>query len=121
VNRERTNSGAWCWEITAACCFGGGIGAALIGSVFTAMTWFLGAALHPWLRGTGTALLIATIPLLIFSGYCLDWGEKRKHSFKRRQRTRRYPERTIDDLGRDQETAEKPAWGKSDHTFHKAN
>jgi hypothetical protein len=85
VNRERTNSGAWCWEITAACCFGGGIGAALIGSVFTAMTWFLGAALHPWLRGTGTALLIATIPLLIFSGYCLDWGEKRKHSFKRKE------------------------------------
>jgi hypothetical protein len=85
VNRERTNSGAWRWEITAACCFGGGIGAALIGSVLTAMTWFLGAALHPWLRGTGTALLIATIPLLIFSGYCLDWGEKRKHSFKRQQ------------------------------------
>jgi hypothetical protein len=85
VNRERTNSGAWRWEITAACCFGGGIGSALVGSVLTAMTWFLGAGLHSWLRGTGTALLIATIPLLIFSGYCLDWSEKRKHSFKRQQ------------------------------------
>ena len=66
----------WSWEaIGAVCCFGGGIVAALIGSVLTAMTWFLGAQLHPWIHGTGTALLIATIPLLIFSGYCLDWSE----------------------------------------------
>ena len=50
--------------------------AALIGGVLTAMTWFLGGQLHPWLRGTGTALMIATIPLLIFSGYCLDWSER---------------------------------------------
>ena len=53
--------------------------AALIGSVLTAITWFIGAGLHPWLRGTGTALLIATIPLLIFSGYCLDWAERDKN------------------------------------------
>lgn len=54
--------------------------AAFIGSVLTAITWFVGGALHPWLRGTGTALLIATIPLLIFSGYCLDWSERKEAS-----------------------------------------
>jgi hypothetical protein len=56
--------------------------AALIGCVLTAITWFLGGALHPWLRGTGTTLLIATIPLLIFSGYCLDWSERKEASLK---------------------------------------
>jgi hypothetical protein len=56
--------------------------AALIGCVLTAATWFLRGAVHPWLRGTGTALLIATIPLLIFSGYCLDWSERKGASSK---------------------------------------
>jgi len=65
------------WEATGAfCCFTGGIGAALIGSILTATTWILGAQLHPWLHGLGTALLIVTIPLLILSGYCLDWMER---------------------------------------------
>ena len=65
------------WEATGAfCCFTGGIGAALVGSILTATTWILGAQLHPWLHGLGTALLIVTIPLLIFSGYCLDWMER---------------------------------------------
>ena len=49
--------------------------AALIGGVLTALTWFLGGQIHPWLSGMGTALMIATIPLLIFSGYCLDWSD----------------------------------------------
>jgi fido (protein-threonine AMPylation protein) len=51
--------------------------------VLTAITWFIGAQLHPWLQGTGTALLIATIPLLIFSGYCLDWSERKEASLER--------------------------------------
>ena len=80
----------WSWGAMAAFSFGGGIGAAVIGSVLTAMTWFLGGALHPWLRGMGTLLLIATIPLLIFSGYCLDWGEQRERSFKQQQNNNRY-------------------------------
>jgi fido (protein-threonine AMPylation protein) len=50
--------------------------AAITGSVITATTWFMGAVLHPWLHGAGTALLITTIPLLILSGYCLDWAEQ---------------------------------------------
>ena len=79
MNKQTTKPRVWSWEaIGAVCCFGGGIVAGLIGSVLTAMTWFLRAQLHPWIRGAGTALLIATIPLLIFSGYCLDWGERKK-------------------------------------------
>lgn len=70
--------GVWSWQaVGAVCCFGGGILAALIGSILTASTWILGIGLHPWLRGAGTALLIVTIPLLIFSGYCLDWMERK--------------------------------------------
>jgi hypothetical protein len=78
MKNERTKHAVWSWEgTTAFCCFAGGIAAALIGSVLTAATWIVGAPLHPWLHGLGTALLIATIPLLIFAGYCLDWAERK--------------------------------------------
>lgn len=85
MNKQRTNRDVWSWEaIGAVFCFSGGIGAALIGSIVTAITWILGAQLHPWLHSLGTALLIVTIPLLIFSGYCLDWVERDGKSVKRR-------------------------------------
>jgi hypothetical protein len=78
MNKQRTKHPVLSWEATsAACCLFGGLGAALLGSVFAAGAWMLGAQLHPWLHGVGTALLIATIPLLIFSGYCLDWEERK--------------------------------------------
>ena len=77
MKKQTTKLTVWTWEATGAvCCFVGGFGAALLGSVLTAMTWILGAQLHPWLRGWGTGLLIITIPLLIFSGYCMDWMER---------------------------------------------
>ena len=77
MNEQRTKFTPWTWKGTcAACSFSGGILAALIGSVLTATTWILGAAAHPWVRGLGTALLILTIPLLIFAGYCMDWMEQ---------------------------------------------
>lgn len=59
----------------AVLCFGGGLLAGLVGSLLTASTWILGTEQHAWVRGAGTALLVATIPLLIFAGYCLDWIE----------------------------------------------
>jgi hypothetical protein len=78
MKNENVKRAPWSWEAAGAICsFTGGIGAALLGSIFTAITWILGAQLHPWLHGVGTALLIATIPLLIFSGYCLDWAERK--------------------------------------------
>jgi hypothetical protein len=77
MKKEKPKQAVWSWEAAAAvCCFTSGIGAAVLGSLLTASTWILGAALHPWLHGLGTALLIVTIPLLIFSGYCLDWAER---------------------------------------------
>jgi len=83
MNTQRTKHAVWTWEATTAvCCFVGGIVAALLGSVLTASTWIVGAAAHPWLRGFGTAFLILTIPLLIFSGYCMDWMERDRNSPK---------------------------------------
>ena len=77
MNKQRTKRTVVNWEATGAfCCFTGGIGAGLLGFVLTAISWSLGAQLHPWMHGLGTALLIITIPLLIFSGYCLDWLER---------------------------------------------
>ena len=78
MNDQRTKSALKAWEAAGAvCCFAGGIGAALIGSLLTALTWILGAPLHPWVRGTGTGLLILTIPLLILAGYFMDWAERK--------------------------------------------
>jgi hypothetical protein len=76
MNKQRTRRTVVNWKAVGAfCCFSGGIGAALAGSILAAIAWILGAQPHPWLHGIGTALLIVTIPLLIFSGYCLDWLE----------------------------------------------
>lgn len=77
MNKQRTKQPVLSWEaVTAVCCFSGGIGAAIVGSVLTAATWILGGPQHPLVRGLGTALLIATIPLLILAGYCMDWAER---------------------------------------------
>ena len=77
MKKEKEKHAILTWEAAGAfCCFTVGIGAAVVGSLLTASTWILGAAQHPWLHGLGTALLIVTIPLLIFSGYCLDWAER---------------------------------------------
>jgi len=61
----------------AICCFTGGIGAASVGTALTTMAWLMSPQPHPWLHGLGTVFLIATIPLLILCGYCLDWAERK--------------------------------------------
>ena len=50
----------------------GGIVAPLLGSAFTAFSWFFGDwhGLHE--QRVGTVLLFLTIPLLIFGAHCLD-------------------------------------------------
>jgi hypothetical protein len=82
--RRKDRPGRW-EAFAAAVCFFGGILAALVGSLLTAATWALGADLHPGLRAVGTILLVITIPLLIFAGYCLDWMERKvkSHSTKK--------------------------------------
>src|SRR5262249_40308272 len=55
----------------------GGILAGLLGSLLTAVCWFvkdIGA--HHALSIMGTTLLFMTIPLIIFGAYCMDWMEK---------------------------------------------
>ena len=59
-----------------ACCFIAGILAASLGSLLTASGWITGVEMHPWIRGAGTGLLVVTIPLIIFAGFCLDWAEQ---------------------------------------------
>jgi hypothetical protein len=85
MHTQRTKHVVWSWEAGAFCCFTGGIGTALLGSVLTAITWILGAPQHAWLRGTGTALLIVTIPLLILAGYCMDWAERNPNKSNKRK------------------------------------
>lgn len=78
MKNETTKRPARSWEAAGAiCCFSGGIGAALLGTVLTVTAWLMSPEPHPWLHGLGTVLLIATIPLLIFCGYCLDWAERK--------------------------------------------
>ena len=73
---------AW-GALGAASCFGGGIAAGLLGSVFTAGTWIWGGEPHHLLRSLGTALLIITIPLLIGAGHCLDLMEREQGKQRR--------------------------------------
>ena len=75
MDKQRRKHVVWSWDTGALCCFAGGIGAALLGCILTAATWVFSAAQHPRLHALGTALLIVTIPLLIFAGYCMDWAE----------------------------------------------
>jgi hypothetical protein len=65
--------------LSAAAGLFGGVASAMLGSVFTAASWFVAneGARH-WLSTAGTVLLFLTIPLLIFGGYCMDWMEKDK-------------------------------------------
>jgi hypothetical protein len=55
----------------------GGVVAGFFGAVLTAASWFaINAGARRLFSTTGTVLLLLTIPLLIFGGYCLDWMEK---------------------------------------------
>ncbi len=57
----------------AICGLCGGIGAAVLGSIITAVAWFTGPEWHGHLlQRDGTVLLFLTIPLLIFGAHCLD-------------------------------------------------
>jgi hypothetical protein len=75
INQKRVRK----WKATGGvCCFVAGILAGLLGSVLTATGWIIGVPLHAWVHAAGTALLIVTIPLILFAGFCLDWAERGK-------------------------------------------
>ena len=74
INQNRLRT----WEAAGGVfCFLAGIVTALLGSLLTASGWIVGAEIHPWVHAAGTALLIVTIPLILFAGFCLDWSERR--------------------------------------------
>ena len=58
---------------------GGGTVAGISGSLFTLASWFVANEFTKhWLSTIGSSLLLLTIPLIILSGYCLDWEAKEK-------------------------------------------
>jgi hypothetical protein len=58
---------------SAAFGFCGGVGAGVLGSIFTVVAWFTGAVWHGHsIQRFGTVLLFLTIPLLVFGAHCLD-------------------------------------------------
>jgi hypothetical protein len=74
--RIEYHSKDWC-SFGAVAGLAGGIGSALLGSLFTALSWFAndGSRLEKVL---GTVLLVLTIPLLIIGAQCLDMLDKKK-------------------------------------------
>jgi hypothetical protein len=55
----------------------GSVASAMFGAVFTVAGWLAkNEGARQWLSTTGTVLFFMTIPLLIISGYCMDWLEK---------------------------------------------
>lgn len=76
----RTQSNCWGWRSFGALVgLLGGIVAALLGSVFTAISWITGVEGNgAYMQELGTAFLVLTIPLLVLGAHCLDLVEKGK-------------------------------------------
>jgi hypothetical protein len=85
VQQEKPKVAPGSWEaLAAALSFAGGIMATLFGLLLNVITWILGTDLHPWFRRLSTALFVLAIPLLIFSGYCLDWMERKLNTYPKK-------------------------------------
>lgn len=74
----RTQGFCWGWRSFGALVgLLGGIVAALIGSVFTAISWITGVEGNgAYMQTLGTVFLFLTIPLLVLGAHCLDVVEK---------------------------------------------
>jgi hypothetical protein len=73
INQKRLRT----WEARGGIgCFLAGLLAPLLGALLTVIEWIVGAAGHPWIHVTSTALFIVAIPLILFAGFCLDWAEQ---------------------------------------------
>jgi hypothetical protein len=84
---EHIHLHGWNWMSAGAAfglCFG--ILSPLVGSVITAITWFIGPQWHGFfIQRDGTVLLFLTIPLLIFGGHCLDLLDTKDKAAKRQR------------------------------------
>lgn len=78
TERERRTSRrkslpVFCYRFGAALGLAGGLLAGISGSAFTAASWLAGASsMAGLLHQIGSVLLLATIPLLLLGGFCLD-------------------------------------------------
>jgi hypothetical protein len=78
--REQLRLHGWTLvSIGAGLGFAGGIGAALLGSILTAMSWFIRSSFHGFtLQRGSTVLMCLTIPLLFFGAHCLDLLDRKE-------------------------------------------
>jgi len=85
---EQMRVHGWTWRSSGAVFgLGGGIIAPVLGSVFTAITWFTGPEWHGMsLHRYGTVLLFLTIPLLIFGAHCLDLMDRQAAKARKSRR-----------------------------------
>jgi hypothetical protein len=76
----RTQSCSWGWPLFGALIglFGGTV-AAILGSVFTVVSWITNAEVNGvFMQSLGTDFFLLTIPLLVLGAHCLDVVEKGK-------------------------------------------
>lgn len=74
----RARRGGWSWQaVGAASGLGGGFLAAVYGALLTTAAWVRGVEMGGLsMQSVGSALLLATLPLLIFGAHCLDLFDK---------------------------------------------
>ena len=75
----------WTWQwLGAVFGLGSGLACVLFDSLSTVVVWFAGTGSHPLLlHRLETALLLLTIPLLMFGAHCLDLIERQKDEEKK--------------------------------------
>jgi hypothetical protein len=91
-----THGRGWTWQaVVALSGCGGGILAAALGSLLSAVAWARGdggGGLSP--HGLGSVLLLSTIPLLVLGAHCLDLLDRRAETgrqVERRPRGQKIP------------------------------
>jgi hypothetical protein len=66
------------WEaVGGACCYLAAAFTGVLGLFLIAACFVVGVEHHAWLRNVGNVLLFAMIPLILISGCCLDWSERK--------------------------------------------
>lgn len=86
---EQMRVHGWTWRsggaVLGLC---GGIIAPIVGSILTAIAWFIGPVWHGlFLQRDGTVMLFLTIPLLIFGAHCLDLMDRQEERARKSRHT----------------------------------
>jgi L-asparagine transporter-like permease len=70
-------------SVVAVTGLAGGVLVVVVGSVLTAISWFVGAG--SYVQTLGTVLLFMTIPWLVIGAHCLDLTEEKNERAKQRR------------------------------------